>query len=148
MDDPRVAMQADLKEAMINKDNLRRDVIRMTLSAFKQVEVDERRELSADEVVAILQREIKKRRDSVEEARKAGRNDIADSESTELTIIEVFLPAQMSREEITVLAQAAVEQSGATSAKDMGKLMALLMPQVKGKADGKLVNEVVRELLS
>jgi hypothetical protein len=148
MDDPRIAMQAALKEAMVNKDNLRRDVIRMTLSAFKQVEVDERRDLSADDAVAILQREIKKRRDSVDEARKAGRNDIADSESSELAIIEVFLPAQMSREEITVLAQAAVQQSGATSAKDMGKVMALLMPQVKGKADGKLVNEVVRELLS
>jgi hypothetical protein len=148
MDDPRVAMQAALKDAMINKDSLRRDVIRMTLSAFKQVEVDERRELSADEAVAILQREIKKRRDSVEEARKAGRYDIADSESTELAIIEVFLPAQMSREEIMTLAKTAVEQSGATTAKDTGKVMALLMPQVKGKADGKLVNEVVRELLN
>jgi uncharacterized protein YqeY len=141
-------MQDALKQAMINKDTLRRDVLRMTISAFKQVEIDERRELSADDAANILQREIKKRRDSVDEARKAGRNDIADQEAAELAMLEVFLPQQLTRDEIAALARDAIAQSGAASAKEMGKVMGVLMPQVKGKADGKLVNEVVRDLLN
>ena len=148
MEDPRPKMQAALKEAMINKENTRRDVLRMTISAFKQVEIDERRELSPEDVVAILQRELKKRHDSVDEARKAGREDVAGKEETELKILEAFLPEQLSRDEIVVLAQDAIRSTGAASAKDMGKVMSALMPKVKGKADGKLVNEVVRDLLS
>jgi hypothetical protein len=147
MDDPRVPMNEALKQAMVKKDGLSRDVLRMTLSAFKQVEIDERRELSAEDAVTILQKEIKKRRDSIDEARKAGREDVAESEAAQLAIIEQFLPKQLSREEIEQLARSAVAQSGATSAKQMGQVMAILMPQVKGKADGKLVNEVVRGLL-
>ena len=141
-------MQAALKQAMIDKDTTRRDVLRLTISAFKQVEIDERRELSAEDAVTILQREIKKRRDSLDEAQKAGRADVAASETAELSIIEAFLPQQLSRDEIAALARDAIQQSGAVSAKDMGKVMGVLMPQVKGKADGKLVNEVVRDLLN
>lgn len=148
MDDPRVKMQEALKQAMLNKDATRRDVLRMTLSAFKQVEIDERRALSAEDAVMILQREIKKRRDSVDEAQKAGRADVVASESAELGIIETFLPQQLTRDEIAVLVQEAIRQTGAASPKDMGKVMGVLMPQVKGKADGKLVNEVVRDLLN
>jgi uncharacterized protein YqeY len=147
-DDPRPQIQDALKQAMINKDATRRDVLRMTVSAFKQVEIDERRELSADDAMTILMREIKKRRDSVDEARKAGRDDIADQEASELTMLEVFLPQQLSRDEIAALVKDAIAQSGASSAKDMGKVMGVLMPKVKGKADGKLVNEVVRDLLN
>lgn len=148
MEDPRPRMQDALKQAMIAKDASRRDVLRMTISAFKQVEIDERRELSAEDAVTILQREIKKRRDSIDEARKAGREDIAASEAAELEMIEVFLPEQLSRDEIAALVRDAIAQTGAASPKEMGKVMGVLMPQVKGKADGKLVNEVVRELLS
>jgi uncharacterized protein YqeY len=148
MDDPRPKMQDALKQAMLNKDTLRRDVIRTTLSAFKQVEIDTRKELTVEDAIGILQREIKKRRDSIEEARKAGRNDIADQEQIELEIIEAFQPAQLSREQLVALAEAAVQETGASSAKDMGKVMSALMPKVKGQADGKLVNEVVRELLN
>ena len=148
MDDPRPQMQDALKQAMLNKDTTRRDVLRMTLSAFKQVEIDERRDLSPEDAVSILQREIKKRHDSVDEARKAGREDVAGKEETEVRMLEAFLPAQLSREEISALAQDAIKSTGASSAKDMGKVMGALMPKVKGKADGKLVNEVVRDLLS
>lgn len=148
MDDPRPKMQDALKQAMLSKDNLRRDVIRTTLSAFKQVEIDTRKDVSADDAIAILQREVKKRRDSVDEARKAGRDDIADQEQTELAIVEGFLPTQLSREQVLALAEEAVRETGATSAKEMGKVMSALMPKVKGQADGKLVNEVVRELLN
>ena len=148
MDDPRIRMQDALKQAMLNKDNARRDVLRMTLSAFKQVEIDERRQLTPEDAVAVLQREIKKRRDSIDEAHKAGREDVADSEASELAMLEDFLPQQLTRDEIAELVRAAIGQTGASSAKDMGKVMGVLMPQVKGKADGKLVNEVVRDLLN
>ncbi len=148
MDDPRADMQAALKQAMINKDNIRRDVLRMTLSAFKQVEIDERRELSAEDAIIILQREIKKRRDSIEEARKAGREDVAAQEESELHMLEDFMPRQLSRDEIAALARDAIQETGAASPKEMGKVMSVLMPKVKGQADGKLVNEVVRDLLT
>ncbi len=148
MQDPRPQMQAALKEAMIQKDAVRRDVLRMAISQFKQVEIDERRELNADDAITILQRDIKKRRESIDEARGVGRDDLADQGETELAMLEVFLPRQLSRDEISVLVQDAIRETGASSAKDMGKIMNALMPKVKGQADGKLVNEVVREQLS
>ncbi len=148
MEDPRPQIQAALKDAMRNKDNARRDTLRMLLNAVRQVEIDERRELSAEDVTAILQKEAKRRRESIDEYTKAGREDLAEGERAELAIIEEFLPQQLSREEIMRLAQEAVAQVGASSTKDMGKVMGALMPKVKGLADGKLVNEVVRELLS
>jgi uncharacterized protein YqeY len=147
MSDPRTQLQDALKTAMMNKDNLRRDVIRVALSEVKQVEVDQRKTLAADEVVTILQREVKKRRESIDEAQRAGRTDIVEAVQAEVVILQDFLPAQLSREEIVALTREAIVESGATSAKEMGKVMAVLMPKVKGVADGKLVNEVVRELL-
>lgn len=148
MNDPRQQMQDALKEAMKNKDNQRRDVIRMALSAIKQVEVDTRKALSAEESLAVLQKEAKTRRESIEENRKAGRNEVADEQQAELDILESFLPQQLTREEIAALAKEAIAQTGATSPKDMGQVMGVLMPKVQGRADGKLVNQVVRELLS
>lgn len=147
MDDPRPKLQAALKEAMINKDNIRRDVIRLSLNALKQVEIDTQKPLSAEEALAILQKEAKKRRESIDEADKAGRSELAAQEKTELAILEEFLPKQLSREEIESLARDAITQSGAISPHDMGKVMGVLMPKVKGMADGKLVNQIVRELL-
>jgi uncharacterized protein len=148
MDDPKAKLNASLKKAMIGKDIKRRDVIRTLLSAIKQVEIDTRKELTADDSFSILQKEAKKRRESIEEMEKAGRTDLADNEKFELGLIEEFLPKQLSRDEVAVLVQEAIDQTGVTSAKEMGKLMGALMPKVKGLADGKLVNEVVRELLS
>ncbi len=148
MDDPRPKLQTALKEAMVNKDNTRRDVIRMTLNALTQVEVDTRQQLSAEEAMNILQKEAKKRRESIDEAEKAGRSALADQEKLELVILEEFLPKQLSRDEIESLAREAIAQTGAASANDMGKVMGALMPKVKGVADGKMVNQVVRELLS
>jgi len=147
MDDPRNQLNAALKQAMLNKDNARRDVIRAALSAMKQVEVDERRELTPEAVVAVLQKEVKKRRESVDEATKAGREDIAAAEAAQIAILEEFLPRQLSRDEIAVLVREAIAQTGASSPKDMGKVMGVLVPKTKGSADGRLVNEVVRELL-
>ncbi|MFN8375135.1 MAG: GatB/YqeY domain-containing protein [Anaerolineae bacterium] len=148
MEEAKAKLQAALKDAMVNKDNFRRDVVRLMQSAIKQVEIDTRKELTNDEILGILQKEVKKRRESIEEAKKVGRSDIAENEAAEVAIIEQFLPQQLSREEVTALAKEAVAVSGATSVKEMGKVMSLLMPKVKGLADGGMVNQVVKELLS
>jgi hypothetical protein len=148
MNDPRPAMQEALKQAMLQKDGLRRDVLRTAIANFKQAEVDTRQALTAEDAVLILQKDVKRRRESIDEARKVGRDDVAQAEETELAILEPFLPTMLAREEVEALARQAIAESGAESAKDMGKVMGALMPHVKGRADGKLVNEVVRALLS
>ncbi len=148
MQDPKATLQAALKEAMVNKDNLRRDVIRVLLSAIKQVEIDSQKELNADDVMVILQKEAKKRRESIDEALRVGRAEIADQEKIELAVLEGFLPKQLSREEVSVIVKEVIAQTGVTTLKEKGKLMGALMPRVKGLADGKLVNDVVSELLS
>jgi uncharacterized protein YqeY len=148
MNDPRVELQAALKEAMQQKDAMRRDVLRMSLNAIKQIEIDERRTLNAEEAMVVLQKEVKKRRESIDEARKAGRDDIAATEAEQIVVLEQFLPRQLDRDEVTALASEAIAETGATSAKDTGKVMSTLMPKVRGLADGKLVNDVVRSLLN
>lgn len=148
MQDPREQIQTDLKDAMRAKDRQRTGVLRMALNAIKQEEIDRQVTLDAQEASAILQREIKKRRDSISEAEAAGRGDVAANEQAEIVILEAYLPAQLSEDEIGALAQQAIAQTGAASPKDMGQVMGVLMPQVKGKADGKLVNQVVRDLLN
>lgn len=147
MEDPRTALQAALKAAMLSKDTVRRDVIRLAMSAIKQVEIDERRELSPEDIVVILQKEVKTLRESIQEWQNAGREDKIAETQRDLSIIESFLPQQLSRDEIAALVRDAIAKTGAASVKEMGKVMGVLMPQVKGKADGKLVNEVVKELL-
>ena len=147
MTEPKEHLQAALKEAMINKDNMRRDVIRGLLSAVKQVEIDSQKTVNAEGTIDILQKEAKKRRESIDEAVKVGRAEIADQEKLEHAIVETFLPAQLSRDQVKVIVQETIAQTGVTSAKEIGKLMGALQPKVKGLADGKLVNEVVREFL-
>ena len=139
-------MMVVLKEAMKNKDTGRRDTIRQLQAAIKQVEVDKRKELSTDEEMDILIKEAKKRRESIEELSNAGR-DTGDEER-ELVIIESFLPEQMTEEDIRELAQQAIAETGASEMRDMGKVMGKLSPQTKGKADGKLVSTIVREMLN
>jgi uncharacterized protein YqeY len=147
MDDIKAKLSEAVKQAMINKDSARRDVVRGLLSAIKQVEIDTRKELSPEDILAIVQREAKKRRESIEEANKLGRAEIAEEEKSELAIIESFLPQQLSREAIIEIVKETLSQTGITSPSEMGKLMGALMPKVKGLADGKLVNEIVKELL-
>ena len=141
-------LQADLKEAMKSGDAVRKTTIRMALAAFKNAEVKKRDELDESEMLALLQKEVKQRRESIADAQEAGRDDLVKDSEAEIAILDAYLPAQLSREEITTHAQAAIEEAGATSPKDMGNVMRVLMPKLKGQADGKLVNEVVRELLA
>lgn len=147
MNSPKQALQDALKDAMKSKDNARRDVIRLVQSAVKQVEVDERKDLDDEEVMNILQKEAKKRRESITELENAGRTEQAEAEQFELAVIEEFLPRQFTLEELKPIVQDAIEESGATSMKEMGQIMKIVMPKVQGRADGKMVNQVVKELL-
>lgn len=148
MSHPKDLLNDALKEAMKNKDSQRRDALRLLTSAIKQVEIDTRRELSAEEALEVLQKEAKKRRESIAELQGTeGREEQLEAERYELALLEEFLPQQLSADAIRALAQQAIAQSGAQNAKELGKVMGLLQPQVKGRADGKLVNQIVRELL-
>jgi len=140
-------LQEDLKAAMKSGDIARRDAIRLIASAIKQEEVDGQKTLSDEDVIALLMREAKKRRDSIEEARRFGRADTVEREQFELSLIESYLPQQLSREELEAEIQRAIEETGAKSAKEIGNVMKVLMPRIKGRADGKLVNEMLKTLL-
>jgi uncharacterized protein YqeY len=128
-------------------DKEKRDTLRLLLAAVKQVEIDEQKELTDDDVVEVLNKQAKQRRESIADYGAAGREDLVHEEEAQLAIIETYLPTQLSREQITELAGQVIADIGAESPEDMGQVMGRLMPQVKGIADGRLVNEVVRELL-
>lgn len=148
MEDPRPRIQEALKLAMKNKDNQRRDVLRLIQSAIKQTEVDSRKELSSEDVIEIIQKEAKRRRESIADYAKGRRDDLVQQEEAELAVIEEFLPRQLSAEEIAAIVDEVVAQTGVSSAKEMGKVMGPVMARVKGLADGKLVNQIVREKLN
>jgi len=137
----------DLKEAMRDRDERRRNVLRMTIAALHNAEIAAGRELDEGDELAVLAKEAKQRRDSIEEFRKAGRQDIVDKEQAELALLGAYLPQQVSREEIVDAARQLIQETGASGARDIGKVMPALMQRFRGRADGKDVNEVVRELL-
>ncbi len=139
----------DMKDAMKAKEagRQRLSVIRLVRGAVRQLEIDGKKELGDEEVLGVISKEVKQRRDAVEDFKKGGRGDLVAAAEQEIAILTAYLPEQLSEEEIRTLAAAAVAESGASSAKDMGKVMKALMPKVKGRADGKLVNTVVRSLL-
>lgn len=141
-------LNAELKEAMKSKDNKKRDAIRLLTSAFKQVEVDTRKELTSEIELDILNKEAKKRRESIVELEKAGRAEQLAQEQYELDMIVALLPKQLSQEEIEAIVKEAIAQTGATTAKEMGKVMGVVSPKTKGLADGKLVSDIVKALLS
>lgn len=141
-------LQTALRDAMKNRDHARRDVIRLLNSAIKQVEIDTRSELDDDAALAILQKEAKKLRETVAELEAAGRSDDAESGRFELEVVEAFLPKPLDADALRLLARAAIDDVGDRSPKAMGKVMRIVMSQVRGRADGKQVNAIVRELLS
>jgi len=139
----------DLKQAMRQGDERRKSTIRLVRAAIANAEIERgRRELNDDEVLAIIAREVKRRREAIEEFAKGGRQDLVDREQAELDILLEYLPRQMTKEEIEAAAHRVIEEVGATSLAQMGKVMGRLMPQVKGRADGKVVSQVVREILA
>ena len=136
-----------VKEAMKSGDEVRKRTLRMVLAAVKQVEVDKRVTLDDMAVIALVQKEIKNRREALEEAHKANRPDLAADNEAEIAVLEAFLPKAMPAEELRALVQAAIAESGAASMTDMGKVMKLVMPKVAGRAPNDMISATVRELL-
>jgi uncharacterized protein YqeY len=136
-----------MKDAMKTGDEVRKRTVRMALAAVKQVEVDKRIELDDMAIMALLQKEIKNRRESLEEAKKANRADLVEANEAEIKVLEVFLPKAMPAEELRALVQAAITETGAAGPADMGKVMKLVMPKVAGRAPNDAVSLAVRELL-
>ena len=141
-------LQADLKQAMRDRDETRKSVIRFVRAAIQDREIEKRDALDDAGVIDVLSRQAQQRRDSIEAFEGAGRADLVEKESAELAVIQEYLPKQVSAEEVTELARAAISETGASGPGDMGKVMGRMMPQVKGKAPGKLVSGIVRELLA
>ena len=140
----------DMKTAMKAKaeGKQRLAVIRMVRSAIRQTEIDGKKELDDEGVIAIIGKEVKMRRDSLEEFRKGNREDLVAQTEAEIAVLMPYLPQQLSEGEVRIFVKEAMEKSGAAGPKDMGKVMGQLMPKVKGRADGKMVNTIVREMLN
>ena len=137
----------DLKEAMKDKNQLRKSVITMIRAAVKQIEVDKRTELDDEAICDIMTKQVKQKRDAIEEFARGGREDLVNEAKGEIDILMEYLPQQLTAEEISDIVSQTVDEVGANSAKDMGKVMSALMPKVKGRADGKLVNQIVKQFL-
>lgn len=141
-------LQSDMKAAMRGGDTERRDTLRMAMAAVQNAAKDKRAPLSDEETIEVLTREVKKRRESIAAYESAGRSDLAAREQAEVDILTPYLPEQLSEEEVQALVRQAVASTGATSTRDMGRVMSQLMPNVKGRADGKLVSRLVNQELA
>ena len=140
-------LEDDLKSAMRERDVLRRDVIRYIRSEIRNQEIRLQRDLEDDDAIQVLSRQAQQRRDSIEAFQKANRQDLVDKEQAELDIIAEYLPRQMSEAELDELASATIAEVGASGPRDMGKVMSAIMPQVRGRAEGKAVSALVSEKL-
>ena len=140
-------LQEDLKQAMRSKDTVRRSVLRYLRSEIHNEEIAKQTELDDEGIIRVLTRQAQQRRDSIEAYEAANRQDLVDKEKGELAIIFEYMPEQMSREDVTALVRQAIEEAGAVGPGDMGKVMGRIMPQVRGKTDGKEVSSIVSEEL-
>lgn len=141
-------LQADLKTAMKEKDKVRKSTVTMIRAAILQVEKDQKTELTEEQIIEIVAKQLKQRRDGLVEFEKAQRDDLIQQAQAEIAIIESYLPTQLTLDEIKVIVDETIQETGAKDIKDMGKVMGALMPKVKGRADGKLVNQAVKEKLA
>lgn len=137
----------DMKTALKAGDKLRLSTVRMMLSEVKNAEIAKRGELTDEEAAAVVAREARMRREAIEEFGKGGRQDLVDKETHELAVIQGYMPEQISSDEVRKIVADTIEEVGATTPADLGKVMGRLMPKVKGKADGKMINQLVREML-
>ena len=144
----RERLQSDVTAAMRSGDALRRDVLRMALNAAYNQEKRAQKLLTEDEVLAVLTREVKTRRESIEAFQKGGREDLASKEQAELVILQEYLPQALSEEEVRALVDEAIGATGASSARDLGKVMGWLSPRTRGRADGRRVSELVAQRLA
>lgn len=146
--DIKTQLNESMKDAMRAGDAVRRTTVRMALAAIKQAEVDKRTELDDLAVIAILQKEIKNRKEAVEEAKSAGRDDLVSENEAEITVLEAFLPEALSPDELREIVAAAIAEAGASAPSDMGKVMKAALPKVAGRAPGGDVSAMARELLT
>jgi len=144
----KLKIQDDVKQAMRARDRDRLGTLRLVTAAMKQKEVDERIELNDEQVLAILDKMVKQRRESLDQYEKAGRTDLAEKEQFELAVIQEYLPEQLSDEELNQIIKSVITEQGASSARDMGPVMNALRSQVQGRADMKAVSQAVKEQLS
>jgi uncharacterized protein YqeY len=148
MSDLKEKLKVDLKEAMIKKDNFRRDTIRFLMSAIKQIEVDERKELDDTDIQKIIQKSLKQRMDAAEQFKDAQREDLYEKEIQEAKILQEYLPKQLEDSELEEILKSIITQNDITNMKEIGKLMGLATKACEGKADGKRINAVAKKLLS
>ncbi len=143
-------LTSDLTDAMRQSDDVRKSTLRMLLTAINVAEVagSERRQLNDEQVMQVLAKQVKQRRESIDEFQKAGRQDLVDKEAAELKVLEAYMPPQIPREEIEAEARKAIAEVGAKGPSDKGKVMQTLMPRLSGRADGRDINAVVTELLA
>ncbi len=137
-----------LRNAMKSGDEVSKRTIRMVLASIKLVEVEKGSSLSEPELAAILQKEIKLRKEAIQDAEKGNRPDLVEANQAEIKVLETFLPQQLTEDELTAIAKAVINQVGANSPADMGKVMKMLLPQIKGQAPNELVSKIVRQLLN
>ncbi len=140
-------LMEDLKSAMKDKDTIRKNVVQLIRSGVLQYEKDNKVTLDDSGVLDVIAKQLKQRRDSLPEYEKSGRDDLIAQLKREMELLMEYLPAQLSTEELTAIVKEAVEATGASSVKDMGKVMAAVMPKTKGRADGKEINAIARQLL-
>ena len=137
----------DAKEALKSKDTLTLNVLRMLKSEIRYKEIERGSELSDDDVISVLSTAIKKRKDSIQQFEKGGRDDLASKEKQELTVVAKYMPEQLGEEELSQIVSQAISEEGATGPSDLGKVMKLVMPKVRGRADGKKINQMVSSQL-
>jgi len=146
--DTKTQLNDSMKDAMKSGDEVRKRTVRMVLAAVKQVEVDKQTSLDDMAVVALIQKEVKNRREAIEEAKKAERPDLVSENEAEIKVLEVFLPKAMPADELRAIVQAAIAETGASAPSDMGKVMKIVMPKVAGRAPNDMISAAVKELLS
>ena len=144
----RETINQDVKNAMKAKETKKRDALRLLTSAFKQIEVDERKDLNDDDVIKIIQTQVKRRNDSASQYKDAGRDDLMQIELDEIAVYTPYLPAQLSDDELASALNDIISKVGASTMKDMGKVMGIASKELAGKADGKRINECVKTLLN
>jgi uncharacterized protein YqeY len=141
-------LQNDLKQAMLKQDDLRKRTLRMVMASLKLAEVDQKAELDDPAILGLIQKEVKSRQESVDEAKQAGRDDLVERSQAEIEVLQEYLPQALSEDELKALVQETIDEVGAEGPADMGKVMKAIMPRIQGRADGKMVSELVRGKLS
>ncbi|SDZ19846.1 hypothetical protein SAMN05660462_02185 [Proteiniborus ethanoligenes] len=141
----KIRLMDDMKNSMKNRDKLRKDVLTMVRAAIKQIEVDERVELDDESIIDVISKQVKQKKDAIEDFKRGQRQDLVELTEKEIDILLEYLPKQLTESELDEIVKAAIDETGANSLRDMGKIMSNVMPKIKGRADGSMVNNIVKQ---